>query len=299
MRKKSIGFIGLGAMGKPMAANLVKAGYLLSVYDINPEPLKELAALGARKGNSCADVSQDVDTVITMLPADPQVREAVLGAEGVLQTAKAGATLIDMTSLGPHTSREVAAAAMAKGLKFIDAPVSGGNVAAEKGTLTIIVGGEKEVLEAQRDILETLGAKIFHVGGIGMGETFKMANQMLVAINMLGIVEAFTLAVKLGADPHTLYETLKVSAGGSWILENRMPNYILPGNYTQPGFALDLLRKDVGLAVDSGKLEKVPTFLLSEAFQVLTMASAEGHGNKDYSVVTEIFEKLAGVAIKS
>ena len=135
MQKKSIGFIGLGAMGKPMATNLVKAGYVLSVYDINPEPLKELAEQGARPAKSWADASQNVDTVITMLPADPQVREAVLGAEGVLQSAKAGTTLIDMTSLGPHTSREVAAAAKAKGLKFIDAPVSGGNVAAEKLSL--------------------------------------------------------------------------------------------------------------------------------------------------------------------
>ncbi len=218
MGKKSIWFIGLGAMGKPMAKNLVLADYPVTVFDINPDPMKDLGKLGARLAGSCAEAARDAETVITMLPADPQVRTAVSGEQGVLEGARAGTTLIDMTSLGPHTSREVAAVAASKGVKFVDAPVSGGIGAAEKGTLTIMVGGDKAVLESQRDILETLGAKIFHVGGVGMREVFKMANQMLVAINILGVIEVFALAVKLGADPRALYEVLKVSAGGSKVL---------------------------------------------------------------------------------
>lgn len=298
MGKKSIGFIGLGAMGRPMATNLIVSGYPLTVFDVDPVPMDALEGLGARRAASSAEASRNQETVITILPADPQVRAAVLGEQGVLEGAKPGTTLIDMTSLGPHTSREVSAAAASRGVRFLDAPVSGGIPAAEKGTLTIMVGGDEGVLESQRDLLETLGARIFHVGGVGMGTTFKMANQMLVAVNMLGVIEAFVLATKLGADPQALFEVLKVSAGNSWVLENRMPNYVLKGDFTQPGFALDLLLKDAGLAVESGRLEKVPLFLLSEAFQILTVASAAGNGRKDYSAAAEVLEDLAGTKIR-
>jgi 3-hydroxyisobutyrate dehydrogenase len=282
-----------------MAKNLLQAGYPLTVFDLNSEPVKELVPLGAVEATSCADASRGADTIITILPADQEVQAAVLGEKGVLEGARAGSTLIDMTSLAPHTSRAVAAEAASKGLKFMDAPVSGGNVAAEKGALTIMVGGEKEVLEEQRDVLETLGSTIFHVGGVGMAETVKMANQILVGINIFGIIEAFLLAVKLGADPKTLYEVLKVSAGGSWMLENRMPNYILKGDFSQPGFALDLLRKDVGLAVESGKGEKVPMLLSSQVFQALTWASAAGQGTKDFSSLVEVLEELVGVKVRA
>ena len=298
MSKKKLAFIGLGVMGKPMAANLIKKGYELAVYDLNPVPVKELAGKGARAASSCADAADGADTIILILPADPQVKEAVLGEKGVLEGAKQGATLIDMTSLSPHTSKIIAIEAAQKGLKFLDAPVSGGNIGAEKGTLTIMVGGDKDVLEAQRDVLETIGKTIFHVGGVGMGETVKMANQIMVAIHTAAIAEAFVLAVKLGADPQVVYEVLKVSAGGSWILENRLPNYIMPHNFTQPGFSTDLLRKDIGLALDTARLEKVPTPLVAQVFQTLSMASASGRGKQDYSAMVEIFEEWAGVKVE-
>ena len=206
---------------------------------------------------------------------------------------------MDMTSLSPHTSKLVAAEAAKVGLKFLDAPVSGGNIGAEKGTLTIMVGCEKEVLEEQRDLLEVMGKTIFHVGGVGMGETVKMANQILVAVHTAAIVEAFVLAIKLGADPQVVFDVLKASAGCSWILENRVPNYIIPHNFTQPGFAMDLLRKDVGLALESAKLEKVPTPLVSQVFQILTMASATGRGQLDYSAIVEMFEEWANVKLQA
>jgi 2-hydroxymethylglutarate dehydrogenase len=299
MSKKKVAFIGLGAMGKPMAKNLIKAGYPLAVYDLKPAPVKELADLGARAAQNCADAANGADTIILILQADPHVKEAVLGKNGVLHGAKKGATLMDMTSLSPHTSKLVAAEAAKVGLKFLDAPVSGGNIGAEKGTLTIMVGCEKEVLEEQRDLLEVMGKTIFHVGGVGMGETVKMANQILVAAHTAAIVEAFVLAVKLGADPQVVFDVLKKSAGCSWILENRFPNYILPHNFTQPGFAMDLLRKDVGLALESAKLEKVPTPLVSQVFEILTMASATGRGQLDYSAMVEMFEEWANVKVQA
>ena len=299
MSKKRIGFIGLGAMGKPMAKNLIKAGYVLTVYDLNPQPMKELADLGAKRAGSSAETAGDVDVIITILPACEEVKAAVLGEDGVLQGARKGAVLIDMSSIAPHTSQLVAAEAFTRGLKFMDAPVSGGTIAAEKGTLTIMVGGDKELLDEHTDILEAMGKTIYHVGDIGMGETVKMINQMLVGVNIIAIAEAFVLGTKLGADPEVLYNVIRNSAGNSFLIDNRVPNYIFKGDFTQPGFALDLLLKDVGLAVDSAKINKIPLFLTGQAFQYLSMASASGLGKKDLSSVIEMLEKAVDVKVRT
>ncbi len=299
MSKKRIGFIGLGAMGKPMAKNLIKAGYTLTVYDLNPQPMKELADLGAKRAGSSAETAGDVDVIITILPACEEVKAAVLGEEGVLQGARKGAALIDMSSIAPHTSKLVAAEAFTRGLKFMDAPVSGGTIAAEKGALTIMVGGDKELLDEHTDILEAMGKTIYHVGDIGMGETVKMINQVLVGVNIVAIAEAFVLGTKLGADPEVLYNVIRNSAGNSFLIDNRVPNYIFKGDFTQPGFALDLLLKDVGLAVDSAKINKVPLFLTGQAFQYLSMASASGLGKKDLSSVIEMLEKAVDVKVRT
>lgn len=299
MSKKRIGFIGLGAMGKPMAKNLIKAGYVLTVYDLNPQPMKELADLGAKRAGSSAETAGDVDVIITILPACEEVKTAVLGEDGVLQGARKGAVLIDMSSIAPHTSQLVAAEAFTRGLKFMDAPVSGGTIAAEKGTLTIMVGGDKELLDEHTDILEAMGKTIYHVGDIGMGETVKMINQILVGVNIVAIAEAFVLGTKLGADPEVLYNVIRNSAGNSFLIDNRVPNYIFKGDFTQPGFALDLLLKDVGLAVDSAKINKIPLFLTGQAFQYLSMASASGLGKKDLSSVIEMLEKAVDVKVRT
>jgi len=299
MSKKKIGFIGLGAMGKPMAKNLIKAGYVLTVYDLNPQPMKELADMGAKRAGSSAETAKDVDVIITILPACEEVKAAVLGEAGVLQGARKGAVLIDMSSIAPHTSQLVAAEALTRGLKFMDAPVSGGTIAAEKGTLTIMVGGDKELLDEHTDILEAMGKTIYHVGDIGMGETVKMINQVLVGVNIVAIAEAFVLGTKLGADPEVLYNVIRNSAGNSFLIDNRVPNYIFKGDFTQPGFALDLLLKDVGLAVDSAKINKMPLFLTGQAFQYLSMASASGLGKKDLSSVIEMLEKAVDVKVRT
>jgi 3-hydroxyisobutyrate dehydrogenase len=296
--KRKIGFIGLGAMGNYMAKNLIKAGYDLTVYDINSKPVEELVSLGAKRARTCAETAKAGAVIITMLPADDEVKAAVLGPEGVLEGTKAGTVLIDMSSIGPHTSKQVAAEAKKKGVKFLDAPVSGGTTGAEKATLTIMVGGDKALLDEHMQILQTMGKTIYHVGDVGMGETVKMVNQMLVGINLAGIVEALVLGTKLGVKPEVLYKIIRASSGNSFLLDSRVPNYIFSGNFTQPGFAVDLLRKDLGLALESGKINKIPLFMTGQAYQCYTRATAEGLGKKDMSSVIELLEKTAGVEVR-
>jgi 3-hydroxyisobutyrate dehydrogenase-like beta-hydroxyacid dehydrogenase len=203
-----------------------------------------------------------------------------------------------MSSIAPHTSKYVASEARKKGIKFLDAPVSGGTTGAEKGTLTIMVGGDKALLDEHLEILGTMGKTIYHVGEVGMGETVKMVNQMLVGINLAGIAEAFVMGTKLGVAPEVLYKIIRASSGNSFLIEHRVPNYILTGNFTQPGFAVDLLRKDLGLALESAKVDKVPLFLTGQAYQYYTRATAEGLGKKDMSSVIELLEKTAGVQVR-
>jgi 3-hydroxyisobutyrate dehydrogenase len=296
--KRKIGFIGLGAMGKHMAKNLIKAGYDLTVHDLNPQPVKELVSSGAKEVKSCAEAAKGVEVVITMLPADDEVKAAFLGPEGVLEGAKAGAVLIDMSSIAPHTSKYVASEARKKGLKFLDAPVSGGTTGAEKGTLTIMVGGDKALLDEHMEILKTMGKTIYHVGDVGMGETVKMVNQMLVGINLSGIVEALVLGTKLGVKPEVLYKIIRASSGNSFMLDSRVPGFIFTGNFTQPGFAVDLLRKDLGLSLESAKVNKVPLYMTAQAYQYFTRATAEGLGKEDMSSLIELLEKTAGVQVR-
>ena len=298
MAKKKIGFIGLGAMGKPMAKNLIKAGYDLTVHDLNPQPVEEILSLGAKKAKNPAETARGVEVIITILPADDEVKTVALGPEGVLEGARKGAVFFDMSSIAPHTSKYVASEAEKRGVRFLDAPVSGGTIGAEKATLTIIVGGDKAVLDEHMEILQAVGKTIYHVGNVGMGETVKMVNQMLLGINLAGIAEAFVMGTKLGVAPEVLYKVIRASSGNSFMLDSRVPNYIFTGNFTQTGFAVDLLRKDLGLSLESAKINKVPLYMTAQAYQVFTRASAEGMGKKDMSSVVELLEKTAGVQVR-
>jgi 2-hydroxymethylglutarate dehydrogenase len=299
MKKEHIGFIGLGAMGRPMAKNLLKAGYPLTVYDLNPEPIKEVIAHGAKAASSSAEAARDAEVIITMLPACDEVKSAVLGAGGVLGGATEGALLIDMSSIAPHTSKLVASEAAKVGVRFLDAPVSGGVTAAENGTLTIIVGGDRALLDGHMDLMQAMGKNIYHVGDVGMGETVKMINQVLAGINMLAIAEAFVLGTKLGADPETIYKVIRVSAGNSFLIDARVPDYLLKGDFSRPGFALDLMLKDLGLAIESAKINKIPLFLTGQAYQYFSMASSWGLGKKDMSSVTELLEEIVSVKVRT
>lgn len=295
---KRVGVVGLGAIGGPMAKNLLKAGFPLVVYDINKAALEELVNAGAVPANSGKEVAQNCDVAITILPACAHVKAAVLGPKGILEGMSEGKTLIDMSSIAPITTKMVAEEAAKIGVKMIDAPVSGGTEGAEKGTLTIMVGGPKEVMEEHLDVLRAMGKNIRHMGPIGMGEAVKMVNQILVGVNLLALAEAFVLGVKAGADPEVMYEVIRTSAGNSFMVDSRLPHYVFPGDFEKPGFALDLQKKDLGLAIDTAKELNVPVPATSLAFQMYTAVSSIGRGKLDTSAVFTLFEDLAGVKVR-
>ena len=218
-----IGFIGLGIMGKPMVKNLLKAGHTVTVYDIMPAGMDEVAAAGAEKGSSPKDVASRNDIIITMVPDGPEVEQAVLGPNGVLEGAKGGSTVIDMSSISPMVSQKVGAALEAKGIEFLDAPVSGGEPKAIEGTLAIMVGGKKDVFDKMEPILKTMGSTVTLTGKIGAGNVTKLANQIMVAVNIAAMGEALALATKAGLDPEVVFNAVKAGLAGSTVLNVKAP----------------------------------------------------------------------------
>jgi 3-hydroxyisobutyrate dehydrogenase-like beta-hydroxyacid dehydrogenase len=292
-----IGFIGLGAMGLPMAKRVVGAGYpTFTTFHRRREPADELAASGATLLSSPAEVARAADVVVTILPADRELKEVVLGEHGVLQGLAPGKILIDMTTATAISMREVEQAVRAAGGEVLDAPVSGGTPAAAQGTLTIMVGGEAGLLERCRPLLETMGKQIVHVGPVGQGKVVKMVNQMMAAAHLLMIGEAFALGARCGADPKTLYEVIKTSSGYSRMMDLRLPGFLLEGAFPA-GFRLDLMRKDVNLAMDSGRALNVPLRLTAVVGELFSAASATGKGNADFSAAAQYVADLAGVRL--
>ncbi len=292
-----VGFIGLGAMGLPMAKRVVGAGHeTFTTFHVRRAPADELAGLGARVLATAADVARAADVVITILPADRELKETVFGEQGVLQGLSRGKVLIDMTTATALAMQEVAQAVAGTGAEVLDAPVSGGTPAAAQGTLTIMVGGDAALLERCRPLLEAMGGQIVHVGAVGQGKVVKMVNQMMAAAHLLMIGEAFALGVRCGADPRTLYEVIKTSSGYSKMMDLRLPGFLLDGTF-QPGFRLDLMKKDVNLAVDSGQALNVPLFLTSAVGQLFAAASAAGKGDADFSAAAQYVADLAGVRL--
>jgi 3-hydroxyisobutyrate dehydrogenase-like beta-hydroxyacid dehydrogenase len=292
-----VGFIGLGAMGLPMAKRVVAAGHqTFTTFHRRRAPADELAAAGAKVLRSHADVASAADVIITILPADKELKETVLGDDGLLQGIGRGKILIDMTTATALSMQEVERAIVAAGGEVLDAPVSGGTPAAAQGTLTIMVGGDTGLLERCRPLLETMGQKIVHVGPVGQGKVVKMVNQMMAAAHLVVIGEAFALGVRCGADPATLYDVIKTSSGYSKMMDLRLPGFLLDGN-VDPGFRLDLMKKDVNLAVDSGQALNVPLFLTSVVGQLFSAASSVGKGNADFSAAAQYVADLAGVRL--
>lgn len=292
-----VGFIGLGAMGLPMAKRVVGAGHdTFTTFHVRRAPADDLAGLGARVLATAADVARAADVVITMLPADRELKETVFGEQGVLQGLSRGKVLIDMTTATALSMQEVAQAVAGAGAEVLDAPVSGGTPAAAQGTLTIMVGGDAALLERCRPLLETMGRQIVHVGPVGQGKVVKMVNQMMAAAHLLMIGEAFALGVRCGADPKTLYEVIKTSSGYSKMMDLRLPGFLLDGSF-QPGFRLDLMKKDVNLAVDSGRALNVPLLLTSVVGQLFAAASAAGKSDADFSAAAQYVADLAGVRL--
>lgn len=296
MAKKQIGFIGLGIMGKPMAMNLLKAGYSLTVYDIRPEPVKEVVAAGAAEGRCSEDVAKKSEVVITMLPNSPDVKDAVLSEHGVLDGAKPGTILIDMSSIAPLVAKEVAAKAAEKGVEMLDAPVSGGEPKAIEGTLSIMVGGKKDIFDQVEDILKVMGASAVLVGDIGSGNMTKLANQIIVALNIAAMSEAMVLATKAGVDPEKVYKAIRGGLAGSTVLDAKVP-LALDGNF-KPGFRIELHIKDLQNALDTANEVGVPVPLANGVMEVMQALRADGKAGDDHGGIIQHYEKLADVKVR-
>jgi len=292
-----IGFVGLGIMGKPMALNLLKAGHELVVYDIVAERMEELVKAGAREGSSGKDAAGKSDIVITMLPNSPHVREAVLGPNGVLEGARRGTVLIDMSSIAPLASREIAARVQEKGVAMLDAPVSGGEPKAIAGTLAIMVGGPQDVFEKVKDILGAMGSSVTRVGDIGSGNVAKLANQIIVALNIAAVSEAMVLATKAGVDPEKVFQAIRGGLAGSAVLEAKMPP-ALKGNF-KPGFRIELHIKDMANALDTAHELGVPVPLSSVIMEVLQALKADGKAGNDHGGIIQFYEQLAKVQVRA
>lgn len=293
---KKIGFIGLGIMGKPMAMNLLKAGYSLTVYDIVPEKIKDVVGAGAGAGSSSKDVAQKSEIIITMLPNSPEVKEAVLGADGVLDGAKAGTILIDMSSIAPLASKEIAKEADKKAVVMLDAPVSGGEPKAIEGTLAIMVGGPEETFNEVKDMLGIMGASVTLVGEIGSGNMTKLANQIIVALNIAAMSEAMVLAAKAGVDPEKVFQAIRGGLAGSTVLDAKMP-LVLKGNF-KPGFRIELHIKDLANALDTAHEVGVSVPLSAAVMEVMQALKVDGKGIDDHGGIIQFYEKLAKVQVR-
>ncbi len=292
-----LGFIGLGAMGKPMAKRLVGADHEVYVYDVIPEAIKELADVGAQVCASPLEVGSQAEIILLSLPNSAIVANVVLGDEGVLSGAAAGATIIDLSSVDPESTRRLAAIAEQKGIDYVDAPVSGGVSGAQAGTLTIMLGAKDSSVEKVKPVLGHLGKKISHVGDVGAGDAVKIVNNLLLGANMAALAEALVLGQKLGLSGDIMHEIIGQGSGKSYVLDAKLENFILKGNF-EPGFAVDLQYKDLGLAIDAAKKTKMPLPMTNQAIQLYEMARARGYGDKDMSSVIKIWEELMGVKVR-
>lgn len=288
-----LGFIGLGIMGKPMAQNLLKAGYQLVVYDINQAVVNEVAAAGAAIGSSPKDVASKTGIIITMLPNSPHVKEVILGDKGVLQGAKPGSIIIDMSSIAPLASKEIATKAAERKVEMLDAPVSGGEPKAIDGTLSIMVGGKKEIFDRSAPILSKMGKSVVLCGEIGAGNTTKLANQIIVALNIAALSEALVLGTKAGVEPEVIFNAIRGGLAGSTVMEAKTP-LILKGNF-KPGFKIDLHIKDLANAIDTGHEVGVPLPLTSQVMEILQALKVDGKGQNDHSGIIQFYEKLARI----
>lgn len=297
-----IGFIGIGVMGRPMTLNLLKAEHQVTIYARHAEKpgVQEVLNAGAKLAPSPRAVAMASDIVITMLPNSPQVEEVVAGPQGILEGARKGLIIIDMSTIAPAVSRKLAQEAAARGAHMLDAPVSGGSQGAVNGTLTIMVGGEREIFEQVRPVLEAMGKKenIVHVGPNGSGQVIKLVNNMLVGAIAAAIAESFVLGVKAGADVDTMAKIIGASAGASWQLANQFPLRAFNGSF-QPGFMTDLLHKDLGLALDLAAENSTPVAMTALSRQMYEMARAAGYGREDYTSLLKVLEQMVGVEVRS
>jgi 3-hydroxyisobutyrate dehydrogenase len=285
-----VGFIGTGTMGQPMVANLVKKGFEVIAFDVVPGAVDAAVRLGAGRAGSAGEAAANCDLVITMLPSSANVEAAYLGEGGIIESAPAGRLCVDMSTIDPGTSQRVAARLKERGLRFLDAPVSGGVGGATAGTLAIMVGGDAGNLEEARPALAAMGANIIHVGAVGAGEVAKLCNNLISGSALIAVAEAFRIGEAFGVDPQILTNVIAKSSGGTWVMEHMHP---VPGivdsaassRQYAPGFMTDLMAKDLALAVNAAREKRVPVAVAAAAQQLYRMASSHGLGREDFSSV--------------
>ncbi len=297
-----IGFIGLGVMGSPMTKNILKAGHDVTAYARHPETstVQDAVKAGVKLAPSPRAVAIASEIVITMVTNSRDVEEVVTGPQGVLEGSRKGLIIADMSTIAPSVSRKLAEASKERGVAFLDAPVSGGSQGAINGTLTIMVGGERDIFEKVRPIFEAMGKKenIFYVGPHGAGEVVKLVNNMLVGTISTAVAEALVLGVKAGIDVEMMTKVIGVSTGSNWQLSNQFPLRAFNGSF-KPGFMTDLLHKDLGLALELAAEQQTPVEMTAIARQLFEIARAEGYGREDYTSVLKVLEKIAGVEVRS
>lgn len=293
-----IAFIGLGQMGRPMAENLIRAGFALTVHNRSQAVVQALVKAGATAATSPVDAVRNADIVMTCLLHPEQSREVYFGPKGILHGISAGDIVVDFATVEPSLSREIGAAVHEHGGRFLDAPVSGGPKGASAATLNIMVGGAAEDFTTIKPVLEFLGKKLFHLGPIGSGTTAKICNQMLTGVTHALVAEAMVLGCKAGIEPRALFEVLRSSSGQSNSLERAVPAFILPGRF-EPAFALDGIIKDLECGIRTAKALGVRIMLAPIAQQLYIEASAQGHGRDDVAAVVRPMERIAGIEVRS
>jgi len=289
-----IGFIGLGIMGRPMVRNLLKAGYPLVVHSRSRGPVDEMAKAGTKVGTSPRDVASQSDVLITMLPNSPDVEQVVLGRDGVIEGARSGLVLLDMSTISPLVSQKIGAALAEKSVTMLDAPVSGGEKGAIDGVLSIMVGGDKAVFDKVLPIFQAMGKTITHLGPLGAGGFTKLANQIIVAVNLTALGEALTLAKKAGLDRELTLTALAGGLAGSKCLDQKKPNYL--ADTYNPGFKIDLHYKDLGLIMESARALGVPLPATAAVQELFSALRVKGRGGLDHSGVITLLEDLAGLS---
>jgi len=285
-----IGFIGTGTMGQPMLANLVKKRFAVTAFDLVPAALEAAVRLGAERAGSAGEAAANCELVITMLPSSANVEAVYLGSGGIAENAARGRLCVDMSTIDPGTSQRVAARLKERGIRFLDAPVSGGVGGATAGTLAIMVGGDAGDLEEARPALAAMGSNIIHVGDVGAGEVAKLCNNLISGSALIAVAEAFRIAEAFGVDPQILSSVIAKSSGATWVMEHMHP---VPGivdsaassRQYAPGFMTDLMAKDLALAVNAAREKRVPVVVAPAAQQLYRLASSHGLGREDFSSV--------------
>lgn len=295
---EKVGFIGLGAMGGPMARNLLKKGYRLTVYDIVEDKIAPLVQKGAVPAGSCREVAEKSEFIITMLPSSPQVREAVLGSKGIMEGVREGSTLIDMSTIDPRTTKEIEKKLSGRKVNMLDAPVARGVSAAVAGTLAIFAGGGRDTFEKCKAILLSMGTDVDHVGETGAGQVVKLVNNLILSINVCTLAEGLVLGIKAGVKPDVLFRALSQGSADSFALQNHFKNFVFKDKLEKGVFPVEYIIKDLNLALKTAKDLHVPQYFGALALQAYESAMAAGYGDRYYPVVVKVLENLVGVEVR-